>query len=80
MIIRKNINLNAPLTPEQIAELDALEAMPDDEINFDDIPELTDEQLARMKRVPPERLYKKITLDVDIDDSVIQAAARAQLS
>ncbi|MBQ9486649.1 MAG: hypothetical protein IJU91_02460 [Selenomonadaceae bacterium] len=36
-------------TPEQIAEIEALAKMTDDEIDFSDIPPLTDEQLARMK-------------------------------
>ena len=36
------------LTKEQLKELEELEQRP---INFDDIPPLTDEQLARMQRV-----------------------------
>ncbi len=69
-----------PLTGEQKARLKKLDEMPDEDINLDDIPELTDEQMSKMKRVPPERLYKKITLDIDIDDNLIQTAARKQLS
>ena len=38
-----------PLTPEQIAELDALSKMTDDDIDYSDIPPTSDEQLARMK-------------------------------
>lgn len=38
-----------PLTPEQIAELDALSKMSDEEIDYSDIPPTSDEQLARMK-------------------------------
>ena len=38
-----------PLTPEQIAELDALSKMSDDEIDFSDIPPITKEEFARMK-------------------------------
>ena len=54
MIIRKCIDFNAPLTAEQKAWLKKLAEMPDEEIVFDeDCPELTDEQLARMKRVNP---------------------------
>ena len=64
-----------PLTAEQEARLAALKDMSDDDIVFDEeCPPLTDEQLSRMKRVPPERRWHKITLD--IDDEVIQAAAR----
>ena len=36
-----------PLTPEQIAELDALSKMTDDEIDFSDIPEITHEEFQR---------------------------------
>ena len=43
-------------TPEQIAELEALAKMTDDEIDYSDIPPLTDEELARMK---PARLREK---------------------
>ena len=52
MIIRKYIDFKAPLTSEQIARLDALAKKPDEDIVFDeDCPELTEEQLGRMKRV-----------------------------
>ena len=43
-------------TPEQIAELEALAKMTDDEIDYSDIPPLTDEELKRFK---PARLRKK---------------------
>lgn len=43
-------------TPEQIAELERLAKMTDDDIDYSDIPPLTDEELARMK---PARLRKK---------------------
>ncbi len=43
-------------TPEQMAELEALMKMSDDEIDYSDIPPLTDEELARMK---PARLRKQ---------------------
>ena len=42
-----------PLTPEQIAELDALKYR---EIDYSDIPPLTDEELARMKANRARRL------------------------
>ncbi|MBQ9348480.1 MAG: hypothetical protein IJT94_14290 [Oscillibacter sp.] len=42
-----------PLTPEQIAEMEA-RAPRDEDIRFDeDCPELTDEQLSRFRRVHP---------------------------
>ena len=37
------------LTDEQKAELEALEIMPDDQIDFSDIPEMTDADWARAK-------------------------------
>ena len=43
-----------PLTPEQIARLDALEKMSDDDIVYDeDAPKLTEEQLKKFRRVYP---------------------------
>ena len=36
MLITKVIDLNAPLTPEQEAELDALSKMSDDDIVYDE--------------------------------------------
>ena len=48
-----------PLTPEQIARLDALEKMSDDDIVYDeDAPKLTEEQLKKFKRVYPRREEK----------------------
>ena len=45
-----------PLTEEQIKRLDALSQMSDDEIDYSDIPPLTDEELAKFK---PARLRQK---------------------
>ena len=55
MIVRKTINIYAPLTPEQEERLDALKNMKDEDIDFSDIPEPTDEQLKQFKRVNPKR-------------------------
>ncbi|MBR6712941.1 MAG: hypothetical protein IKI76_08125 [Selenomonadaceae bacterium] len=44
-----------PLTEEQKAEIEALKQMSDDDIDYSDIPELTDEQLSKFKRVNPRR-------------------------
>lgn len=53
MIIRKEIDLNAPLTDEQKQMLEALKDRP---IEFDeDCPELTEEQLSQFKRASEER-------------------------
>ena len=49
MIVRKEIDVHAPLSSEQIKMLDDLENQP---VEFDDdCPELTDEQLSEFKRV-----------------------------
>ena len=59
MLVEKVIDLNAPLTPEQIARLDALEKMSDDDIVYDeDAPKLTEEQLKKFRRVYPRREEK----------------------
>jgi len=53
MIITYNRKPGTPLTPEQIARLDALKDRP---IVFDeDCPEMTDEQLKQFKRVHPRQ-------------------------
>ena len=40
----------ARLTDQQRAELEALEAMPDDQINYSDIPEMTEAEWSNAKR------------------------------
>ena len=56
MLVTKVIDLNAPLTPEQLERLKLLENMSDDDIVYDeDCPKLTDEQLKKFKRVNPRR-------------------------
>lgn len=53
MIIRKEIDLNEPLTEAQKQMLEALKDRP---IEFDeDCPELTDEQLRQFRRISEER-------------------------
>lgn len=60
MLVRKVIDVNAPLTPEQKAELEILSKMTDDDIVYDeDCPKLTEEQLNQFKRVHP-RSEKKV--------------------
>ena len=46
-----------PLTAEELAEIEALKNMSDDEIDFSDIPEITDEEWRT--RFKPTRLRKK---------------------
>ena len=61
-----------PLTEEQIAELKALAARPDSEIDFSDIPPLTDEFFENaVQGMMYRRLHKQQTtlrLDADILD------------
>ena len=62
MLVTKVIDLNAPLTPEQEAELDALSKMSDADIVFDeDCPPQTDEQLKLFRRVNPRRKEKAVS-------------------
>jgi len=57
-----------PLTDAQKQHLDELATMPDEEIDTSDIPELTDAQLAAMRRPEHFRPVKKqITARVDAD-------------
>jgi len=59
MLVTKVIDLNAPLTPEQLERLKLLENMTDDDIVFDeDCPPQTEEQLKQFKRVNPRRKEK----------------------
>ena len=56
MLVTKVIDLNAPLTPEQIERLKLLENMSDDDIVYDeDCPPQTPEQLKKFRRVNPRR-------------------------
>lgn len=56
MLVTKVIDINAPLTPEQLERLKLLENMTDDDIVFDeDCPPQTEEQLKKFKRVNPRR-------------------------
>ena len=56
MLVRKVIDVSAPLRPEQIERLKLLDNIKDEDIVYDeDCPELSDEQLKRFKRVNPRR-------------------------
>jgi uncharacterized protein (DUF4415 family) len=60
------IHKPGPLTPEQIAQLDALAAMPDDTIDLSDMPEVTDwSNWTRGKFYRPVK--KQVTLRIDAD-------------
>ena len=58
------------LTDEQRAELEALEAMPDDQIDYSDIPEMTDIDWSKAKR---GRFYKPDWQDITLrlDQNVV---------
>ncbi len=53
-VIKQGIKITR--TPEQLAEIERWKKMTDEDIDYSDIPPLTDEELARMK---PARLRRK---------------------
>ena len=57
MIVRRKYDPDnlPPLTEEQIKMLDALEQLDDSEIDLSDIPEITEEQFKRFRRVNPNQ-------------------------
>ena len=61
MLVRRVIDVNAPLTEEQKKRLAILKTMSDDDIVYDeDCPKLTEEQLAQFKPVNPRRDKKAV--------------------
>lgn len=67
-LVQHTLDTLPPLTDAQKADLERLAAMPDDQIDYSDIPELTDDQLAAMRRPEHFRPVKKqITARVDAD-------------
>ena len=66
--VKHTLDTLPPLTKAQEDNLKRLAAMPDEEINYDDIPKLTEAQLAGMQRGAFYRPVKKqITARVDAD-------------
>ena len=55
MMVQKVIDIYAPLTPEQEERLENLKNMKDEDIDYSDIPKLTEEQLKNFKRVNSKR-------------------------
>jgi len=53
-VIKQGIKITR--TPAQLAEIERWKKMTDEDIDYSDIPPLTDEELARMK---PARLRRK---------------------
>ena len=58
MLVTTVIDVNAPLTEEQKARLAALKQMSDDDIDYSDIPKLTEEEMKQFRRVNPNRKKK----------------------
>jgi uncharacterized protein (DUF4415 family) len=56
-----------PLTPGQKAEIEALKAMPDEAIDYSDIPPLSDDFWEKAVRNPLYRPTKTTTVRVDSD-------------
>ena len=55
MLVQKVINIYDPLTDEEKEQMEILKNMKDEDIDYSDIPKLTDEQLKKFKRVNPKR-------------------------
>jgi uncharacterized protein (DUF4415 family) len=70
-IVKRNVNLASlpPLTKKQKAELTALAARPDSEIDFSDIPPLTEEfwkNAVRGKYYKPIKTSTTVRIDSDV--------------
>jgi uncharacterized protein (DUF4415 family) len=67
-IVRYTLDTLPPMTEERLAKLEALAQRPDSEIDFSDIPELTEEQWKTAERGHFYRPVKRqITARVDAD-------------
>ena len=67
-IVSYTLDTLPPMTEERLAKLEALAQRPDSEIDFSDIPELTEEQWKTAERGHFYRPVKrKITARVDAD-------------
>lgn len=54
MLVRKIINIYEPLTEEEKAQMEIVKNIKDADIDYSDIPKLTEEQLKKFKRVNPK--------------------------
>lgn len=66
MSVKAEDILNKPLIRKQQTALKRLKQMPDSEIDYSDIPPLTDEQIAEFRRTP--KVLAPVRLDRDIYD------------
>ena len=69
--VKRELDLTNPprLTNQQKAELDALESMPDSDIDYSDIPPLSDEFWKNAVRNPfykPTKTLTTVRLDADV--------------
>lgn len=55
MLVQKVINIYEPLTEEEKAQMEIVKNIKDEDIDYSDIPELTEEQLKQFKRLNPKR-------------------------
>lgn len=68
-MVRRKLDPNAKLSSEQEASLKALAQLSDEELDYSDIPPMTDEQLARMVRAgtyKPTKTSTTFRLDSDV--------------
>ena len=75
-MVRVTVDLDnlPPLTPEQRAQLVKLAAMPDEDIDFSDIPPMKFENAFRLRDRPDHPLYRPVkqSTTVRIDADVLQ--------
>jgi uncharacterized protein (DUF4415 family) len=62
--VRAEDIFNKPLTRKQKAQLERLKKMPDSEIDYSDIPPLTDAELAQFRRAPKVLVAARLDRDV----------------
>lgn len=76
MLVRKFINFDEPLTPEEKAELEALKNMQDEDIVFDeDCPPMTEEQLEELSYLMRKYKTRRITKEILIAEGKIKTAS-----
>lgn len=76
MLVRKFINFDEPLTPEEKAELEALKNMQDEDIVFDeDCQPMTEEQLEELSYLMRKYKTRRITKEILIAEGKIKTAS-----
>jgi len=64
---KDDVTSNKPFSADELDQLARLEAMRDEDIDFSDIPELTDEQWATARRGMTRPLKQPVTIRLDAD-------------